>query len=136
MLKPGNPWHFGDNQKVIALHLSPAIPGYPRRWEAVDLNDCCINLNFNLECGLLRNVPMYGPKPALRRLNARIRSGFVEQSSDMSNRRKQNATYVNALEILLISKILTKDRQYVTTMLNWINISILPILRLYMTIFR
>ena len=36
------PRHCGDNQKVIALHLSPAIPGR----EAVDTNDWCIMLSI------------------------------------------------------------------------------------------
>ena len=113
------------------------------------------NLNFHLECGLPRSVPMHRlklagfytgvekpenrfsrdgvvclffreKKPVLT-VNARFRSdlkkGTVKQSSGMSiEQRKNYATHVNGLKILLISKIPCKDRQYVTSMLNWINI--------------
>ena len=41
VITPALPQQCGDNQKVLALHHSPAIP---RRWGALDTNDLCINI--------------------------------------------------------------------------------------------
>ena len=40
--------HCGDNQKVIDLHLNPAIPRLPSKMGAVDTNDWCITFKLGL----------------------------------------------------------------------------------------
>ena len=44
VITPTLPRHYGDNQKVIVQHLTPAIPRLSSYVGAVDINDWCIIL--------------------------------------------------------------------------------------------